>query len=378
MIKAWEFDFNAAPGKSNPDYDNQEIIQRAFDFNKGMMESLERRGFEGVFYSEHHFINSLSPCPNLLVAMLAAKTSRLKIGVMGNVLPFHQPWRLAEELSMLDYITNGRLEIGVASGVPPEFLFVNIPQPDIRPMYTEVLDFLEKANNQRYVTQSGKFFSFDNVPIMPRPRKEMRRRHWMTIYSDVSCRDAARRNFKICTGYQSVEAAALAFDAYRDEADKLGQEVGPDDIGIRRQVLLSDSDIGAQELAAELQESARARMADTFKAVDERLNRAGVGMAPGVKETGVMDAAAVQREPVKSVNPFKASKGLVISPDEFITGSPQTVAEQIIHQCQRAGAGNIMAYHSPTMDETQIERNYALWEKVIPILHKADVTKQAA
>ena len=39
---------------------------------------------------------------------------------MGNVLPFHQPWRLAEELATFDYLSDGRLEIGAASGIPPE------------------------------------------------------------------------------------------------------------------------------------------------------------------------------------------------------------------------------------------------------------------
>ncbi|MEQ6335508.1 LLM class flavin-dependent oxidoreductase [Sphingobium sp. MK2] len=295
MIKVWNFDFNQVPGRTLPDYDDQALVQDAFDFNLERMVDLEDIGFEGVFYSEHHFINSMSPCPNLLVALLAGRTKRLKMGVMGNVLAFHQPWRLAEELHMLDYITNGRLEIGVASGVPPEFLFVNIKQEDIRPMYQEILDFIDAAAKERMVSFSGKYFNYEDVPIMPRPRKEARRRNWVTIYSEASCRDAARRDYKVCTGYQSVEAAAKAFAGYYDEADKIGIKVGPDDLGIRRQVLIGDTHEGAVALATELKESAMARMNDVFKSVFARLAKAGVGPADSVTKSGVIDAAAVPR-----------------------------------------------------------------------------------
>lgn len=371
MIKVWQFSFNQVPGRSVPDYADPVVVQEGFDFNMDLMAGLEARGFEGVFYSEHHFLNSLSPCPNLLVAALAMKTETLKIGVMGNVLAFHQPWRLAEELHMLDYLTKGRLEIGVSSGVPPEFLFVNIPQPDIRPMYTEVLDFIDRAAEEKMVSFSGKFYNYEDLPIMPRPRNEARRRKWMTIYSDTSCREAARRGYKVCTGYQSVEAARKAFDAYYDEAELNGISVGPDDLGVRRQVVLAATDAEAKLLNDDLQGAAQERMADTFKLVNDRLERAGVGPAESVKKSGVIDAASVQREE-KPAAVKKADPGLMIAPEEFVFGSPQSVAEQIIDQCSRLGAGNIMAYHNSAMDAEQVATNYDLWEQVIPILKKAE------
>ena len=375
VIKAWDFEFNAPPGKAIPDYEDREAIQRAFNFNMDLMASHEQRGFEGVFFSEHHFIASLSPTPNLLVATLAARTQRLKIGVMGNVLPFHQPWRIAEELALLDYITEGRLEIGVASGIPPEFLFVNIPQPDIRPMFAEGLDFLQEAETNGVASLKGKYYDYEDIPISPRPRIEERRRHWIPIYSEATCREAVRRNFKVCTGFQTVAKATVAFDGYRDEAAKLGRTVGPDDIGVRRQILIWDSHDEAVALNKELQESANARLDVIFQAVFQRLRKEGETFPDPAKQSGVIDAAAVPREQGGDAPkpPTAGSNALPISPDEFITGSPSTVAEQIIDQCRRMGAGNILAYHCATMDEQQILRNYTLWEKVIPILRKADV-----
>lgn len=382
MIKAWDFDFNIVPGSASPDYEDHELVQRAYDHNLELMASLEARGFEGVFFSEHHFLNALSPCPNLLIAALAQRTRALKIGVMGNVLPLHQPWRLAEEIGMLDYLTHGRLEIGVAVGVPPEFLFIGVAPSDIRPMFTEVLEYLEKARRERYVTLKGRYYSLEDVPTMPRPRKEPRRRHWQTVYSETSCREAAARGYKICTGYQSVDNAVKAYDAYRDEAAKHGHEVSPDDIGIRRQVLLWDTDSEAKALNDELQVSSRARMADTFAAVRTRLEKAGAGPSESVKKTGVIDADAVPRQSAapNKVPDVKVSKDMSLeaSPDEYIFGAPQTVADNIIDQCRRLGAGNILAYHCPTMDEAQLARHYDLWKKVVPILKKADLTNKRA
>lgn len=398
MIKAWEFDFNQVPGKAIPNYEDQDLVQKAFDHNMELMESLEARGFEGVFYSEHHFVGSMSPCPNLLVAALAAKTETLKIGVMGNVLAFHQPWRIAEELAMLDYLTGGRHEVGVASGVPPEFEFVNIPQENIRPMYKEVLEYLEHAREQKFVTLKGDHFDFDMVPSMPRPRKEDRRRHWVTYYSADTCRDAAKRDFKIVTGYQSCESAAKGAAAYYEEAEKLGRKVGPDDIGLRRQILIWDTQSEAEAMFAENAELARARMDAMFQDVFTRLQAKGVGPSDDVLESGVMDAASVTRKLPKDTaaeedkgvvasslvgedgKPIaSASKALdsFISEDEYITGSPESVAEQIIDQCRRLGCGNILGYHAASLDENQIRHNYDLWEKVIPVLHKADVLGEA-
>jgi len=86
----------------------------------------------------------------------------------------------------------------------------------------------------------------------------------------------------------------------------------------------------------------------------------------------VIDAAAVPNAP-EAGKPMVAPTANIVSADEAISGSPTTVADKIIDQCRRVGAGNLMAYHIPTMTEAQQGHHYDLWEKVIPILAKADV-----
>lgn len=379
MVKAWVFEFNGVLGRDVPDYLDEAVIQRAFDINLARFEAYERIGFEGIFFSEHHFLNTLTPSPNLLVAAAAARTKRLKLGVMGSVLALHQPWRVAEEIAMLDYITQGRLEIGVASGVPPEFLFVNIPQGDVRPMYEESVEFLDKALQTKLVTHEGRFWNFDDIPVMPRPKRVDHRRKWMTIYSAQSCRYAAQRGYRVCTAFQSVEKAAAAFDAYRDEADKAGFKATPDDLAIRRHVILAETDAAAGALAEQAMPAERVRIAATFDPVTERLRRElGHGASADVLKSGVMDAAAPARmDPSKLTSANPMDIGLVSFEDEFIIGSPATVADKIIDQCRRIGAGHLLATHLTSLTEAEINTNYQLWERVIPVLQKADLANAA-
>jgi alkanesulfonate monooxygenase SsuD/methylene tetrahydromethanopterin reductase-like flavin-dependent oxidoreductase (luciferase family) len=373
MIKVWNFEFNTASGRNVPDYEDTDFVQGVYDRAFTRLVDLERLGFEGVFFSEHHFLDSLSPNPNLLIAALARLTKRLKLGVMGNVLAFHQPWRLAEDLAMLDYITDGRLEIGTATGIPPEFMFVGISMDDVRPMYAEMLQFLDQAREHKMFSHHGKYWNYDDLLAMPRLKKVARRREWVTRYSAATAGMAARRNAKVTTGYQSTASAATAFAAYRKAAAEAGNAVGPDDMAIRRQVMIWDTDAGAAALHKELLSSAIERQKKIFRPLTERMAKKQGAMPEGVAQSGVRDAAAVPRQGPSRTDFTPFTSGFVDMNDEFIYGSPDTVAHKIIAQCRQTGAGNMLAYHSECLEEDELAHHYKLWERVLPRLEAAKV-----
>jgi alkanesulfonate monooxygenase SsuD/methylene tetrahydromethanopterin reductase-like flavin-dependent oxidoreductase (luciferase family) len=378
MIKVWAFDFNAIQGRQFPDSANPNVLQTTFDRNLERLASLEGKGFEGVFFSEHHFLDLPCPCPNLLVAALSKMSKKIRIGVMGNVLAFHQPWRLVEEIGMLDYITGGRLEIGVAAGVPPEFAFVGIAPADVRAMYEEMLDYLDKAFVNPAVSHHGKFWNVDDIPVFPKMRPEARRRKWMTVFSAGSAIAGARRGYKICTAYQATDDVARVFDAYRKAARETGWTAGPDDLGLRRQVLICETNSQAHDLEQELVETAKARMVASFAKVQSRVQQGSLGgMSEGVRQTGVMDAAAPQRGPEAKAGVGAVNKMVSIE-DEHISGAPGRVIEKIIDQCRRTGTGNFLAYHAIGLELDELEAHYKLWDQVIPSLAKADVSTVAA
>lgn len=96
MIKPWMFEFLHAPAADKGEV-APEVATAVFDKGVALWKRLDTLGFEGIFFSEHHFGLSYSPSPNLLIATIAQSTSRLRLGTIGMVLPLYQPWRVLEE-----------------------------------------------------------------------------------------------------------------------------------------------------------------------------------------------------------------------------------------------------------------------------------------
>src|SRR5581483_11376720 len=97
--------------------------QRLFEEGIEQIQLAEEMGFDFVFIAEHHFSNyGMSPAPLLQAMAIAGKTSRIRIGNAVLVLPVWQPLRLAEEIAVLDNLTNGRYFCGIGRGYQPHEL----------------------------------------------------------------------------------------------------------------------------------------------------------------------------------------------------------------------------------------------------------------
>lgn len=88
-----------------------------------LAEACEEAGIDTLWVAEHHFHSAgVCPSPPVLLASVAARTRRLKVGSLVSVLPFHDPVLLAEEYAMVDQLSQGRLRLGVGSGYLPQEL----------------------------------------------------------------------------------------------------------------------------------------------------------------------------------------------------------------------------------------------------------------
>src|SRR3954468_15119817 len=86
----------------------------------------DRTGFSSVWVPERHFTNfgGLYPNPAVLHAALAMRTSTIRLQAGSVVAPLHHPLRIAEEWSVVDNLSNGRVGISFASGWnPDDFVF---------------------------------------------------------------------------------------------------------------------------------------------------------------------------------------------------------------------------------------------------------------
>ncbi len=343
MIKPWIFEFLNTP--TGPGEDILPASASAV-FERGMaawtrMEALD---YEGLFFSEHHFGLSYSAAPNLLIAAVAQRTKRMRLGTMGMVLPFYQPWRVLEEIAMLDHLTGGRLEIGCAAGIPQELMQVGLDPGEARERFNEALDIIDAGLLSPVISHHGKYWDFTDLKILPRPVQQPAPPKWTTVVSTGSAAKSAGRGSKICTGFESIARITEIFDAYRSEADRLGVDGGPDNFGLRRKVSIAPSEAEALEA----NERSKAELARVV-AGDPRI---------GTQKSELIDAP-------------RKDGGFSIDEAEFIAGTPAQVAEQIIDQCRAVGAGHFLAVIGRGSEDAMAELVTLFGEEVNPILRRA-------
>jgi alkanesulfonate monooxygenase SsuD/methylene tetrahydromethanopterin reductase-like flavin-dependent oxidoreductase (luciferase family) len=128
-------------------------------------------GFESAWVAEHNARSyGVVTSASVYLAAAAAQTKNIKLGTAVARLPLHHPLQLAEELNLVDVISNGRLYVGVGKGYDPlEFSAYNIDYEERHEKFTESLDILKAALNQPVVSYSGKFFNFNDISVYPRP-----------------------------------------------------------------------------------------------------------------------------------------------------------------------------------------------------------------
>ena len=96
-----------------------EIAARTYEEHLLAWEEMDKLGFDGVGLNEHHTTpHGLMNSPNMMAAVAAQRTKRLKFLLLGNLVPLHNPLRIAEELAMADCLSRGRILSGFARGVP--------------------------------------------------------------------------------------------------------------------------------------------------------------------------------------------------------------------------------------------------------------------
>jgi alkanesulfonate monooxygenase SsuD/methylene tetrahydromethanopterin reductase-like flavin-dependent oxidoreductase (luciferase family) len=153
----------------------------------GNCEMAESWGFDSIWATEHHFDNySISPDVCQLLSYLAGRTKRVKLGSMVIVVPWHDPIRLAEQISLLDHVSGGRYILGVGRGLARrEFEGLRINQNDGRQRFDEytqlVLDALETG-----FMEGGATINQPRREIRPRPFKSFAGRKFAAAASKDS------------------------------------------------------------------------------------------------------------------------------------------------------------------------------------------------
>lgn len=112
-----------------------------------LAERADQLGLDAFWIAEHHFQpGGLCPAPSVLLAAMAARTRRIRLGSLVSVLPFHEPIETAEQYALVDRLSQGRLNFGVGSGyVPAELEGFGVDAATKRERFDRALETIQRA-----------------------------------------------------------------------------------------------------------------------------------------------------------------------------------------------------------------------------------------
>jgi len=169
------------PGRARRDVDVYQDELRLADL-------CEPLGFDSIWSVEHHFTD-YTMCPDVLqfLTYMAGRTTRVALGSMVVVLPWHDPLRVAEEVSMLDSISGGRVILGLGRGAGKvEFEGFRVPMGESRERFVEYAQMLLEGLEKGYCELDGEFVSQPRADIRPAPFKSFRGRTYAAAVSPES------------------------------------------------------------------------------------------------------------------------------------------------------------------------------------------------
>jgi len=155
----------------------------------------EELGFDVLWAAEHHFFGySFCPDNTEVLAYLAGATSRIDVGTAAIIMPWHDPLRVAERVSLLDHVSKGRLRLGVGRGLSRrEYApFRAVEMDESRGRFDEGTAMLVEALRTGFIEGDGPYFPQERTEIRPRPERSFDGRLYTVASSDDSVEAAAR------------------------------------------------------------------------------------------------------------------------------------------------------------------------------------------
>ncbi|WP_329064399.1 LLM class flavin-dependent oxidoreductase [Amycolatopsis sp. NBC_01480] len=181
---------------------------------------------------EHHGAGefSLSSAPELMLAALSQRTSRIRLGHAAVLAPgrFNHPIRVAERAATLDHLSGGRVELGLTRSTIPEWRLFGIEADDARAQTQQAFEMVPKMWTTDRFSYHSDAYQIDDVPISPKPLQRPHPPLWQAAASPKSFEDAGKRGVGVLgtTMWESLERAGRMISLYREAAASCTEPVG--------------------------------------------------------------------------------------------------------------------------------------------------------
>ena len=298
------------------------------------LEYAEELGFDGVCVNEHHqTAYGLMPAPNIIAGMLARRTERIKIAVVGNAIALRDhPLRVAEEIAMLDNVTRGRIISGFVRGIGWEHYAHSLSPTLSRDRFIEAHDLIVKAWTSTDVFEwHSPHYHFRYVNVWPRPFQQPHPPIWVPgTGSRETMHWVAEHRYTYLSVYAPARVIKLWFDGFRAAAAGVGYEPEPEQIGLLIPIFVAETD-----------EKARTQARQHVEWLYHK----------GMKITGELYFPAGYLSPgslrgllTSGVKPFHQTSFEELVEERYvILGSPSSVADQLDTLRTELGFGNLCA-----------------------------------
>ncbi len=248
----------------------------------------DHHNWNSIWYTEHHFNHEgMESCPNplLMCTDAAARTKQIRIGQACNVITFHNPIKLAEDVAMLDQMSKGRVEFGIGRGVyGREAINMNI-EADLKDqaknfrLFEETLTIIKKAWTKDFFNHTGEFYTYPTpnfiwqhdmsppnenfldlktneikkISVIPKPFQKPHPPIWQVVDGERSIQWAATNGLNTIMWIPTVKALKKRFDIYKDAKSKAEDRDVPlgEGISLVRDMFVAETMKDAEKLAGD-------------------------------------------------------------------------------------------------------------------------------
>ena len=261
---------------------------RLLDETREITEYCDQSKWNSIWYTEHHFnhegMESLTN-PLMMGVDAAARTKDIRIGQACNVITFHNPIRMAEDIALLDQLSKGRVEIGIGRGIYGREAINLNKEADMKDqaknfrLFEETLTILKKAWKEKFFNHKGEFYTYpapnyvwqhdmsppnkdlvnietsvmENISVLPKPYQKPYPAIHQVVDGIRSIEWAAQQGLNIIMWIPTVKALKIKFEAFKNaksEAEKRNVPMG-EGISLVRDMFIADTMEEAKEKAGQ-------------------------------------------------------------------------------------------------------------------------------
>ena len=217
-----------------------------------LAELYDRSGFHAYHIAEHHSTPlGMASSPGVLLAAVAQRTRRLRLGPLVYTLPLMHPLRVLEEICMLDQLSNGRLEVGVGRGSSPyELGYFGVDAQTSSKLYVESYQIILQGLQSREINFEGEMFRLRNVPVVLECIQKPHPPLWYGVSNIDAVPWAARNGLNIVCQGPAARTRAIT-DLYRTEWHEAagGGAAALPLMGLGRHLMVGETAKEAREVA---------------------------------------------------------------------------------------------------------------------------------